>query len=153
MAIFWPKSSDIWYNLESKIQEYHWILALKFKLDDLPDFVKIQFFDKNMTFDTVWRAYIRWRSSCVTHFCNNNKKTFTQLCNFCRYLYVPGRTSGNSWNMYRRNTRSHFSQPPRKSTQTNCWIFWIRSENGSSTGSSVSIVSVSMATTSKIWTS
>ena len=52
---FWPKSYIIWYILESKIQEYFWILAQKFKLDDLPDFVKIQFLNKNMTFDTVWR--------------------------------------------------------------------------------------------------
>ena len=28
-------------------------MAQKFKLDDLQDFVKIKFLDKNMTFDTV----------------------------------------------------------------------------------------------------
>ena len=39
---FWPKSLHIWYILESKIQEYYRILAQKFKLDDLPDFVKIR---------------------------------------------------------------------------------------------------------------
>ena len=26
---FWPKNSNIWYILESKIQEYYWILAQK----------------------------------------------------------------------------------------------------------------------------
>ena len=36
-----------------KIQEYDWILAQKFKFDDLRDFVKIKFLNKNMTFDTV----------------------------------------------------------------------------------------------------
>ena len=29
---FWPKSSNIWYILESKIEEYYWILAQKFKI-------------------------------------------------------------------------------------------------------------------------
>ena len=47
------KSSNIWYILESKIQEYYSILAQKFKLDDLRNFVKIPFLDKNMTFDAV----------------------------------------------------------------------------------------------------
>ena len=47
---FWPISCNIWYILENKIQEYHWILAQKFKLDDLPDFVKIQFLDQKYDF-------------------------------------------------------------------------------------------------------
>ena len=50
---FWSKSSNIWNIFDSKTQEYFWILALKFKLDDLRDFIRIQFLDKNMTFDTV----------------------------------------------------------------------------------------------------
>ena len=50
---FWPKVSNIGYILESKIQEFYWILAQKFKLDDLRDFVKIRYLDKNWTFDTV----------------------------------------------------------------------------------------------------
>ena len=29
---FWPKNSNIWYILGSKIQEYYWILAQKFKV-------------------------------------------------------------------------------------------------------------------------
>ena len=44
------KSSNIWYILESKIQEYYWILAQKFKLDDLREFVKIQFFRQQYDF-------------------------------------------------------------------------------------------------------
>ena len=51
---FWPKNCNICYILESKIQEYYLVLAPKFKLEDLLDFVKISnFWTKNMTFDTV----------------------------------------------------------------------------------------------------
>ena len=46
-----PKNSNIWYILESKIKKKYWILAQKFKVDDLPNFDKIQFLNKNMTFD------------------------------------------------------------------------------------------------------
>ena len=55
---FLVESSNIWYILESKVQEYFWILAQKFKLDDLQDFVKIQFLDKNWNFDTLWMAFL-----------------------------------------------------------------------------------------------
>ena len=44
---------DIWYILESKIQEYFWILAQKFKLDYLQNFFGIKFF---------WQKYDFWHS-------------------------------------------------------------------------------------------
>ena len=54
----------VFYNLpilESKIQEYYWILARKFKFDDLPDFVKIQFLD------TVYSTYLKWLKGTIGH--------------------------------------------------------------------------------------
>ena len=56
---FWPKSYNIWYILEAKIQEYFWILAQKFKLDDLPDFVKNSIFEqKKDLWHTVHRFLV-----------------------------------------------------------------------------------------------
>ena len=46
---FWPKSFIIWYILESKIQEYYWILAKKIQIRRFARFsrfCKIKFLDK-----------------------------------------------------------------------------------------------------------
>ena len=47
---FWSESFNIWYILEPKIQEYYWILAQKFKLDDLR---QNSILGQNITFDTL----------------------------------------------------------------------------------------------------
>ena len=47
---------DIWYILESKIQEWLNFVAKNSKLDDLPDFVQIQFSEQKYEF---------WHSVCV----------------------------------------------------------------------------------------
>ena len=56
IRVFWSKSSDIWYILESKIQEYYWISAQKFKLDDLRSFRQNSIFGPKYDF---------WHSVCI----------------------------------------------------------------------------------------
>ena len=55
IAIFWPKIKVV-FDTFSNLKFKNIILAQKFKLDDLRNFVKIKFLDKNMTFDTVCAA-------------------------------------------------------------------------------------------------
>ena len=64
---FWPKSSNIWYTLESKIQKHYWILAQKFKLD----FVKIKFWTQKYDFWQSVRSELQFLFLFETIFLSN----------------------------------------------------------------------------------
>jgi len=49
----WSKNFNMWYISGSKIQECYWIVAQKFKLDDLRDLSKFNSWTKNTVFDTL----------------------------------------------------------------------------------------------------
>ena len=55
-----PKSYNTWYILESKIQEYYWILAQKYKLHHMWDFVKIQFLVQKLQILENLEKVLKW---------------------------------------------------------------------------------------------